>query len=362
VNRLDRLFLERACELAERGRGNTSPNPCVGAVLVRDGRVVGEGYHHRAGLPHAEVEALRAAADARGATAYVSLEPCNHHGKTPPCSQALVDAGVSRVVIGARDPNPKAGGGMATLLANDVRVDVFEYARARALTEAFRTAVVRDRPYLALKLAASSDGFVAAQPGVRTQLTGPQWGAFVRELRIAHDAVMVGAGTVRVDDPLLTVRPPHHRLQPYRRVVVCETGTLAHDRRIFAAVEEYKRTIVLAPGAARERLAALDGVADVVFVGADDAVNLNLAQALRALRKRGFQSILCEGGPKLAAGLLGAGLVDRLYWAVAPVLLQAPDAVPALAGLDLATLQPGLKVDRREQMGNDLMMSGTFDV
>jgi len=334
----------------------------VGAVLVRDGMVVGEGYHHRAGLPHAEVVALRAAGDARGATAYVSLEPCNHHGKTPPCSHALVEAGVARVVIGARDPNPKAGGGIATLQAHDIPVELIDDARSRAITEAFRTGVVRDRPYLSLKIAASLDGFIGTQAGVRTQLTGSEWSDFVRDLRITHDAVMVGAGTVRVDDPWLTVRPAHHRLQPYRRIVVCESDTLSETAHVFAAVEEYKPTIVLAPHCASERLANLAGVADLLFVGEKDAVRLDLAAAMRALRRRGFQSILCEGGPMLAGALLEAGLVDRLYWGVAPTFLQAPDAVPALAGTDLATLQPGLNVDRTERFGDDLMISGTFHV
>jgi diaminohydroxyphosphoribosylaminopyrimidine deaminase/5-amino-6-(5-phosphoribosylamino)uracil reductase len=361
VNRLDRLYLERACELAERGRGNTSPNPCVGAVLVRDGVVIGEGYHHRAGLPHAEVEALKQAGDARGATAYVSLEPCNHHGKTPPCSQALIDAGVTRVVIGARDPNPKAGGGMATLLAHDVRVDYFDYPRASRLTTAFRAAVVRDRPYVTLKMAASRDGYGSAQPGFRTLLTGPEWGLFVRDLRIANDAVMVGAGTVRTDNPLLTVRPPHHRLQPYRRIVVCQEGLFEPDHLVFEPVDGYKPTIVIAPTGARENVADLNEVADVILVGPKGATELNLAEMLSGLRKRGFVSILCEGGPRLARALIEAKLVDRLYWATAPVELAAPDAVPALAGLDVESL-PGFVVDGREQIGQDLMMTGTFDV
>jgi diaminohydroxyphosphoribosylaminopyrimidine deaminase/5-amino-6-(5-phosphoribosylamino)uracil reductase len=362
VNRLDRLFLERACELAERGLGNTSPNPCVGAVVVRDGRVIGEGYHHRAGLPHAEVEALARAGDARGATVYVSLEPCNHHGKTSPCARALVDAGITRVVIAARDPNPKAGGGMATLLAGDVRVDLFETQRASRLTEMFRKAVVRDRPYVSLKMAASEDGFIAAQPGFKTMLTGAQWAGFVRELRIAHDAVMVGAGTVRTDNPKLTVRPTHHRLQPYRRIVACRSGGLESGHLVFGEVDEYKRTIVLAPSSARGNMGDVTAIADVLFVAGDDATELNLTAALRELRKRGFQSILCEGGPRIARALLEAGLVDRLYWATAPISLQAPDAVPALAGLDVATVLTGLKVDRRERFGKDRMISGTFDV
>src|SRR5689334_9163173 len=222
---LDELYLERAYELAERGLGNTSPNPAVGAVVVLDGRIVGEGYHHLAGSPHAEVHALQAAGElARGATLFVSLEPCNHFGRTPPCSQAVAAAGVRRVVIGTPDPNPKTdGGGIQYLRDRGIDVEIAKHERARSIIEPFARAIRSNRPYVTLKMAMSLDGYVASHPGRQEWLTGEEARHFVRDLRISHDAVAVGAGTVRIDNPQLTVRPPYHRLREYVRIVVCET-------------------------------------------------------------------------------------------------------------------------------------------
>src|SRR5579884_3487323 len=215
----ERVYVARACELAQRGVGSTSPNPPVGAVLVRDGETLGEGYHRVRGGPHAEIEALDDARkngkDPRGATLFVSLEPCNHHGLTPPCSEAIVAAGIARVVIGAPDPNPKTNaGGIARLREAGINAQIVHDAWAQRLIEPFSVAVRTARPYITLKMAASLDGYVAPKPGAHW-LTGEVARERVRELRAAHDAVMVGAGTVRVDDPQLTVRPAHARRKPY---------------------------------------------------------------------------------------------------------------------------------------------------
>ena len=361
LSALDRLFLERSYELAARGTGNTSPNPQVGAVIVRDGAIIGEGYHHRAGLAHAEVVALAQAEDARGATVYVSLEPCNHIGRTPACSQALADAGVARVIVGTLDPNPKTnGGGVATLRARGVQVDVANDATARALIERFARAVDRDRPYLALKMAMSLDGYITSQPGVQEWLTCEEERHYVRELRIAYDAVMVGAGTVRVDDPQLTVRPAHHRLRDYVRVVACENDTVSETSRAIAHVADYAPTLVLAPAGARGRFENLRRDADVLFVGDATSTQLDLPEAMRALARRGIQSVLCEGGPTIGGRLIAAGLVDRLYWAIAPVLLRTDAAVPVLAGADLASLRQRLAIDSVERVGDDVVISGTL--
>lgn len=363
MDALDRLFLERANELARRGIGNTSPNPLVGAVVVRDGRVVGEGYHHRAGEPHAEVHALQAAGErSRGATLYVSLEPCNHCGRTPPCSHAVVRAGIARAVIGAADPNPKTdAGGMRYLQANGVAVELADDAASRAAVEPFARAIRAVRPYVTLKMAMSLDGFIASTRGVQQWLTGPQAREFVRELRIAHDAVGVGAGTVRTDNPRLTVRPPHHRLLPYRRVVMCETDSVSANSLVFAPHEGYDRTIVAAPAGLRERFAGLEAVADVVYVGPERSEQLDIAQALRNLRERGIASLLCEGGPTLAGELFNLGLVDRFYGLVSPQLLQSPDAAPVLARGSLPQVR-GLRFDRVERVGPDLLLAGIVDV
>ncbi len=363
MDALDRLFLERANELARRGIGNTSPNPAVGAVVVRDGRIVGEGYHHRAGEDHAEVVALRAAgALAKGATLYVTLEPCNHAGRTPPCSHAVAHAEIARVVIGAEDPNPRTNlGGIAYLREGGLAVEIAGDAASRATIEPFARAIRSTRPYVTLKMAMSADGYVTSASGVQQWLTGAQARDFVRELRIAHDAVAVGAGTVRVDNPRLTVRPEHLRLQPYRRVVLCESESVDPDSLIFSARVGYARTIVVAPAGLRERFAALEAVADVVYVGSKRSTQLDIAQALRDLRALGITSLLCEGGPTFAARLFDLGLVDRFYALVAPQLLRAPGAVPVLARGTLAEVR-GLRFDGVERIGPDLLVAGIIDV
>jgi diaminohydroxyphosphoribosylaminopyrimidine deaminase / 5-amino-6-(5-phosphoribosylamino)uracil reductase len=335
-------------------------------VLVRDGVTLGEGWHHRRGEAHAEVEALRDARargnDPEGATAYVSLEPCDHFGRTPPCSAALVDARVARVVIGALDPNPRtAGGGVRRLRDAGIAVEVRDDARALALLERFRWTIAHDRPYVTLKMASSLDGCVTARPGEQLWLTGAAARERVRELRIEHDAVMVGAGTIRVDDPQLTIRPHATRRKPYSRVVVCETDPVPPESRVFAPPADgpayaYARTIVLAPTGARARFASLEGLADVVYAGEPDATTLDLRAVLVALREREVTSVLCEGGPTLAGRLLAARLVQRIVWLVAPRFLRGEQAVPVLAGAELGGLD-GWRFDRIERLGDDVMLS-----
>jgi len=338
----------------------------VGCVVVRDGVTLGEGWHHRSGEPHAEVEALRDARaqghEPRGATAYVSLEPCNHHGRTPPCSQTLIDAGIARIVIGALDPNPKtAQSGVRRLRDAGIAVEVVDAAAARALIERFRWTIAHDSSYVTLKMAASLDGYVASRPGEQQWLTGPLARERVRDLRIEHDAVMVGAGTVRIDDPLLTVRPHATRRKPYARIVVCETEAIAPESRVLAPPADapsdaYRPTIVLAPRGARATFAALEPLAEVVYAGAEDATQLDLVAALRALRERDIATVLCEGGPTLAGRLLAAGVVQRVVWFVAPDFLHTDTAVPALAGADLSE-RNGWRFDRIERVGDDMLLS-----
>ena len=355
---LDELYLQRAYELAARGIGSTSPNPPVGAVVVRDNRIVGEGYHRRAGDAHAEADALRQAArDARGATLYVSLEPCRHVGRTPPCSRAVIEAGIVRVVAGTLDP---AHGGAAELRERGVDVAVAQDPVARDLIEPFARACTLQRPYVALKMAMSLDGAIASRPGVEQRLTSQESRRYVRDLRIAHDAVMVGAGTVRVDDPQLTVRPAHHRLRPYVRVVLCQTEGVSARSRVFAIEDGYAKSVVLAPGGLAHRLDELRDVADVIGVGPPENLRLDLPQALEALREHGIYSVLCEGGPTLAARLIAARQVDRIYWIVAPLFLRTGGAVPVLAPADLLGDGVRLQFDRVEHLGEDVMIGGTF--
>jgi diaminohydroxyphosphoribosylaminopyrimidine deaminase/5-amino-6-(5-phosphoribosylamino)uracil reductase len=360
ITPLDALYLRRAYELAARGFGNTAPNPPVGAVLVRDGHIVGEGYHHRAGSAHAEINALRQAErNAASATLYVSLEPCGHAGRTPPCSKALIEAGVTRVVAGTLDPT-RSDGGAAHLQERGIDVVVADDPAARDLIEVFIHAGTHQRPYLGLKMAMSLDGAVTTRPRVVERLTSQVARDYVRELRTAYDAVMVGAGTARVDDPLLTVRPPYVRARPYLRIVACQSDPPVSSSRVFGAEEGYAKTIVLAPSGLRARLSALEDIADLVYVGAPDATALDLADAMHALRDRGVFSVLCEGGPTLAASLIASGQVDRFYWAIAPVLLSNDAAVPVLSGTDLAALRIRADFDRVERLGDDVVVSGRF--
>jgi diaminohydroxyphosphoribosylaminopyrimidine deaminase/5-amino-6-(5-phosphoribosylamino)uracil reductase len=359
ISTLDRVFLERANALAARGIGNTSPNPPVGAVVARGENILAEGYHHRVGEAHAEPNALAAAGDARGATLYVSLEPCSHEGRTPPCTDAVASAGIVRVVVGTSDPT-RFGGGAAALRARGIDVEVAHDPASRDLIEIFAGSVERDRPYVALKMATSLDGFVAPRPGASQWLTSESARHYVRSLRVAYDAVMVGAGTIRIDDPQLTIRPPRQLLRDRVRVVVCEREPVDARRAVFEPVSGYARTIVLAPAGARERFAALEGVADVVYAGESDAAELDLAAAMRALRERGIFSVLCEGGPTLAARAIASGIVDRLYWIVAPVTLRESAAVPVLAPLVRESGARRLRWERCEIVGADAVLTGTY--
>lgn len=348
---LDALYLQRTYELARRGLGNTAPNPPVGAAVVRDGRLMGEGYHRRAGSSHAEVQALdQAGARARGATLYASVEPCRHVGRTPPCTDALLRAGIARVVAGTIDPADH--GGAAVLRERGIPVTIAGDADAAALVESFSRWAVSERPYVALKMAASLDGRVTSRPGVREQLTSETAQRYVRELRLQYDAVMVGAQTIRIDDPLLTVRPPHDRLRPYVRIVACRTRAPSAHSRVFARVDGYAKTIVLAPPGLRNDMSEFERIADVLY--ADD-----VAEGMRLLRAREIYSVLCEGGPTLAASLLAQRCVDRFYWLVAPRLLNGDSAVPVLGGSDLAGAVR-LHFDRVERASDDVALSGSI--
>jgi diaminohydroxyphosphoribosylaminopyrimidine deaminase / 5-amino-6-(5-phosphoribosylamino)uracil reductase len=348
---------------------DTAPNPPVGAVIVRDGRILGEGWHHQ-GEAHAEAEALRAVGaareDPRGATMYVTLEPHDHESTVPPCSRAVIAAGIARVVVGAIDPNERTHGrGIARMREAGIAVDVVEDQKCLALIERFAFTVSSIQPFVTLKMASSLDGCVA--PARSTfAVTGEEVRRFVHELRADHDAVMVGAGTIRVDDPLLTVRPHYTRRKPYVRVVACETAPVPAASRVFAPPPEapagaYDRTIVLAPPGAADAFTPLKGVADFLFAGQPDARTLDLYAALIGLRSRGIASVLCEGGPTLAGRLLAKGLVQRIVWLVAPKFLQGPNAVPVLAGADLTALAPGWRFDRIERLGDDVMLTARVD-
>ena len=309
VGTRDHEHMQRALAIAERGWGNTAPNPMVGAVVVAGGRVVGEGFHARYGEVHAEVVALRAAGEAaRGATMYVTLEPCAHHGKTPPCVDAVIAAGIARIVIAVRDPSDIARGGVERLRGAGIAVDVgVERDAALELNAPFFNAHGSDRPWVTLKLALSADGGVADPTGRHRWITGASSRREVHRMRASADAVAVGIGTVLADDPSLTVREVDSpRVQPTRVV-------FDHDLRIpltsmlVRTAREVPTVVIAAVGreSTPERGALVNAGVDVV--PAD-----SLGNALVALRQRGVRSLFLEGGAKLAGAFLHDALVDRL--------------------------------------------------
>lgn len=345
--------MRRALALAERGAGQVAPNPKVGAVLVRDGVLVGEGWHAEYGAPHAEAMALRQAGEAaRGATAYVSLEPCNHHGKTPPCTEALLASGVSRVVCAVRDPNPVAAGGLERLQAAGVAVvagvleDEAEVANAPFLFAARGAA----RPFVTLKLALSIDGGLVDATRRRGWLTGPEAQQAVHALRAEADAVGVGIGTALADDPALTVRfAPVPRVAPWR-IVFDRQARLPLDSQLVRTARDTPVVVVVAPGGAMERRVAL------AAHGVDLVEAADWAGALAGLRARGIRHLLLEGGAGLAAAAMGAGTVDHLITFQAPVILGR-DLLPPFGALPSrsAAGAPRLRVRARRALGCDLM-------
>ncbi|WP_433855300.1 bifunctional diaminohydroxyphosphoribosylaminopyrimidine deaminase/5-amino-6-(5-phosphoribosylamino)uracil reductase RibD [Streptomyces kronopolitis] len=354
--------MRRAIELAARGLGHTSPNPVVGCVVLdSEGRTAGEGWHRRAGGPHAEIHALRAAGErARGGTALVTLEPCNHTGRTGPCARALIDAGIARVVYAVADPDPTATGGAATLAAAGLDVEGGLLAdEAAAGNEAWLTAVLRRRPFVLWKYAATLDGRVAAADGTSRWITSPESRADVHRLRAAADAVIVGSGTARVDDPQLGARigglTDDEISQPLR--VVVDSGATAV--RAGARVLDGTAPTLIAVAEDADT-GHLDGLAPLVRLPrAADGRGLHLPALLQALYAREVRSVLLEGGPTLAGAFLAAGAVDKVVGYLAPVLLGAGPAVLGDAGITTLTQALRLDVTGTERLGPDLRVTAT---
>ncbi|HEX6559166.1 MAG TPA: bifunctional diaminohydroxyphosphoribosylaminopyrimidine deaminase/5-amino-6-(5-phosphoribosylamino)uracil reductase RibD [Longimicrobiales bacterium] len=347
-------FMRSAVQLAERGWGRVQPNPMVGAVVVRDGTVIAEGWHHEYGGAHAEVDALAdAGAQARGATLYVSLEPCSHHGKTPPCTDAIIRAGVATVVFGAHDPNPEARGGADVLRRAGINVvGGVEADAVRQQNAIFFHAIHHHAPYVALKLAMSLDARIARGPGERTRITSDDADAEVHRLRSGYDAVLIGSNTARIDDPLLTVRKAPAPIRPPVRVVLDSEAALSPTSALVTSVNQAPVWVFTGPTADAARIQALEAAGARVFAARRQRAPLK--QVLDTLWQEGVQSVFCEGGSRVATALLARDLVQRVYLFIAPILLGG-QAVPAFAfeqAPDTSRWRPA----RIAQIGDDALL------
>ena len=351
-----------ALSLARRGLGSVWPNPSVGCVLVRDHRIVGRGWTQPGGRPHAEIEALRrAGAGARGATAYVSLEPCAHEGETPACANALADAGIGRAVIAVEDPDDRVDGrGLARLRDSGVEVVCgVRRDEAASLNAGFFLRVTHGRPLLALKTATTLDGRIATHGGLSRWITGEAARARAHALRARYDAVMVGMGTALADDPRLDCRLPGLAQCSPVRVVVDSRLRLPLTSQLVKTAKELPTWLLTLPGASAKRRAAYhEAGVEPIEVEPDPDGNLDLAAAARALGARGLTRVLVEGGAHLAAGLLRRGLVDRLVWFRAPRLMGG-DGLPAAVafGVDELADMPTYRRVAVDEAGDDLMES-----
>ena len=360
----DHLHLERAIELAERGRGHVSPNPLVGAVVVRDGDIVGEGWHAMVGGPHAEVAAIADAGDTdlKGATMYVSLEPCCHDGRTPPCTEAIARSGIGRVVVASDDPTEKASGrGLGILRDDGVDVVVAEgelAARARLLNQAFRKHARTGRPWVLFKSAMTLDGKVATETGDSKWISSAASRELGHRWRADCDAVAVGIGTALRDDPQLTARIPDADRQP-RRIVFDTTARLPVTSNLVRMAPEVPLTVVVSRAARRTAVSTLEtaGADVVVATGANEPDRV--ASALLQLGASGITSILLEGGPHLAGAFYDAGEVDEVRLFLAPIVLGGRTARDPLEGEGTETIAEAMRALTLdcERSGDDLLVS-----
>ena len=355
----DTRFMSLALALGRRGLGNTWPNPAVGAVIVRDEGgvpvIVGRGWTQPGGRPHAEIEALgRAGAAARGATMYVTLEPCSHHGKSPPCADAIVAAGIARVVSALEDPNPEvAGSGHARLRAAGIAVEVGLGAEEARRAHAGHIRRMRDgRPHVTLKLAVSADGKAGAAGRRPAAITGEAARARVHRMRAMNDAILIGIGTALADDPLLTCRlPGMEKLSPVR-VILDARLRLPSDSALARSARVTPVWVVASPDASAEAAAALQALGVEILRAPVTAGRLDLAAVLRLLAERGITRLMVEGGPTVAASFVAADLVDEAALFRSPKVI-GPDGIDAIEGLPLDALTGRLASLGREPIGGD---------
>ena len=358
----DAAAMRQALEVARRGEGCVEPNPLVGAVVASGDRIIAEGWHQRFGGPHAEIGALAAAGvAARGATLYVTLEPCCHHGKTPPCTEAVIAAGIGRVVVAARDPFPAVnGGGIAALRAAGITVETgLLEAESLRLTAAFRTLVTAGRPWVIAKWAMSLDGRLAASPGQDRWISSVESRGLVHDLRSRIDAIAVGIGTALADDPLLTVRPADGSTAGPRqplRIVFDGHARLPLTSNLVRTARQLPVLVAIGPQAPHDRVTALEAAGCEIWRGDETDAVSRAAALLAELGRRRLTNLLVEGGPTLLAGMLAADQVDEVWTFVAPIILGGGTTVgpPSLPDV------PRLTVEHVSFPGGDILIRGTI--
>ncbi len=366
ADEIDDKFMKEALRQARKGLGRTSPNPAVGAVIVREGRAIALGYHRKAGAPHAEVDALnKLGGKAPGSTLYVNLEPCNHHGHTPPCTEALLNAGIKRVVIGMRDPNPGvAGGGCEYLRQRGVLITtgVLE-AKCYRLNEAYTKYVTQKRPFVILKSALTLDGWTATSTGHARWITNKRSRQYVHRLRDRADAVMVGVGTIIADDPLLTTRLGRGRgKDPLRIIVDSHLRTPLHAKVLNHGASA-DTLMVTGPDVAPEIRNRFQrkGVSTIACPTKDGRIDLNAL--MDTLGKMSITSLMVEGGAGISGAMIRERLIDKFYVFQAPKLLGADDGVPMATGLGPKKMDQCLHLKDIEirRLGEDILIKGYPD-
>ncbi|MBW2367494.1 MAG: bifunctional diaminohydroxyphosphoribosylaminopyrimidine deaminase/5-amino-6-(5-phosphoribosylamino)uracil reductase RibD [Deltaproteobacteria bacterium] len=359
----DIKFMKQALALAAKGRGYTAPNPMVGAIVVRDGQVVGRGYHEAVGGAHAEVNAIDdAAPNARGATLYVTLEPCNHTGRTPPCTQKILSAGIGRVVSAMADPNPSVtGGGNRFLSSRGIDVDCGVCRDdAQVLNEMYITFVRTGKPFVIAKCAATLDGRLATRTGDSKWITGPAARQFVHRLRHEVDAIMVGVNTIKTDDPQLTTRLPIGKGRDPKRIILDTRLTIAEDARVLRLESDSDTIVVSGPNVAQAKKDRLieSGIQVLNSPVKDDKIDLN--ELVKTLGAAGVTSLLVEGGGHVLASAFTAGIVDKVYFFYGPKILGGDDGVPICSGPGPALMKDAVSITdiALHRFADDVMIEG----
>lgn len=362
---IDQMYMRRALDLAGLALGRTSPNPVVGAVIVKDGQIVGEGYHQKAGTPHAEVHALRqAGAQAAGATVYVSLEPCSHFGRTPPCADALIAAGVKKVVIACLDPNPQvAGRGMQKLIAAGIETELgILQEEAGRLNEAFFKYIQTARPFVAIKTAMTLDGKIASKTGDSRWITSPDARTYVHQLRNSYDAILVGIGTVLHDDPMLNTRLETEDTRDPVRVIIDSQLDLPLNSQIAISSKKQRNIVFCSAGADLQKQARLETYGCEIIRLDSKRLFLPMENVLDHLGSMGICSLLVEGGGQINASLLEGHLVDKVYSFIAPKIIGGSEAPSPVGGQGLKLMQEAWELHSIDvkMFARDILITGYF--